>query len=101
MGHRSRMILWRFSLREIRSRPGRAALTVLSVVLGVASVVSVTLATGAARTAYKDLFAARAGKADLVVMSSHKPDLSKPLQTWATLSCQVSVLCPCPVLLVK
>jgi nucleotide-binding universal stress UspA family protein len=40
-------------------------------------------------------------KSDLVVMSSHKPDLSKPLQTWATLSYQVSVLCPCPVLLVK
>jgi nucleotide-binding universal stress UspA family protein len=40
-------------------------------------------------------------KADLVVMSSHKPDLTKPLQTWATLSYQVSVLCPCPVLLVK
>ena len=28
-------------------------------------------------------------------------DLAKPLQTWATLSYQVSVLCPCPVLLVK
>jgi len=40
-------------------------------------------------------------KADLVVMSSHKPDLAKPLQTWATLSYQVSVMCPCPVLLVK
>lgn len=40
-------------------------------------------------------------KADLVVMSSHKPDLAKPFQTWATLSYQVSVLCPCPVLLVK
>ncbi|HLJ12815.1 MAG TPA: universal stress protein [Planctomycetaceae bacterium] len=40
-------------------------------------------------------------KADLIVMSSHKPDLQQPLQTWATLSYQVSVLCPCPVLLVK
>jgi universal stress protein A len=40
-------------------------------------------------------------KADLIVMSSHKPDLQKPMQTWATLSYQVSVLCPCPVLLVK
>ncbi len=39
--------------------------------------------------------------ADLIVMSSHKPDLQKPAQTWATLSYQVSVLCPCPVLLVK
>ena len=40
-------------------------------------------------------------QADLIVMSSHKPDLTRPLQTWATLSYQVSVLCPCPVLLVK
>jgi universal stress protein A len=40
-------------------------------------------------------------KADLIVMSSHKPDLQKPAQTWATLSYQVSVLCLCPVLLVK
>jgi universal stress protein A len=40
-------------------------------------------------------------KADLIVMSSHKPDLQNPTQTWATLSYQVSVLCLCPVLLVK
>ncbi len=39
--------------------------------------------------------------ADLIVLSSHKPDLTKPHQTWATLSYQVSVLCSCPVLLVK
>jgi universal stress protein A len=38
---------------------------------------------------------------DLVIMRSHKPDLQQPYQTWATLSYQVSVLCPCPVLLVK
>ena len=40
-------------------------------------------------------------KVDLIVMSSHKLDLTKPHPTWATLSYQVSVLCPCPVLLVK
>jgi len=40
-------------------------------------------------------------KVDLIVMSSHKPDLQKPMQTWSTLSYQVSVVCPCPVLLVK
>ena len=38
---------------------------------------------------------------DLIVMSSHRPDLTKPSVTWATLSYQVSALCPCPVLLVK
>jgi universal stress protein A len=40
-------------------------------------------------------------KVDLIVMNSHKPDLRKPTQTWGTLSYQVSMLCPCPVLLVK
>ena len=39
--------------------------------------------------------------ADLIVMSSHKPNLSQPSQTWATLSYQVSALCQCPVLLAK
>ena len=40
-------------------------------------------------------------KVDLIVMSSHPVDLERPLQSWATLSYQVSVRCPCPVLLVK
>lgn len=38
---------------------------------------------------------------DLIVMSSHKPNLREPMKTWATLSYQVSNLCTCPVLLVK
>ena len=38
---------------------------------------------------------------DLIVMSSHVPDLTNPIETWNTLSYQVSVLCSCPVLLVK
>lgn len=39
--------------------------------------------------------------ADLIVMNARKPDLGSPIRTWGTLSYQVSVLCPCPVLLVK
>jgi nucleotide-binding universal stress UspA family protein len=39
--------------------------------------------------------------ADLIIMSSHKPDLKNPEQTWGTLSYQVSMVCACPVLLVK
>jgi len=38
---------------------------------------------------------------DLVVLSSHKIDLDQPPKDWGTLSYQVSVLCQCPVLLVK
>jgi nucleotide-binding universal stress UspA family protein len=38
---------------------------------------------------------------DLVVLSSHKVDLAQPAEGLATLSHQVSMLCQCPVLLVK
>ncbi len=38
---------------------------------------------------------------DLVVLSSHKIDREQLSGGWATLSYQVSILCPCPVLLVK
>lgn len=38
---------------------------------------------------------------DLVVLSSHKIDLNQAPEGWATLSYQVSILCQCPVMLVK
>jgi nucleotide-binding universal stress UspA family protein len=38
---------------------------------------------------------------DLIVMSSHPVDLSQPGRGFATISYQVSVLCPCAVLLLK
>ena len=38
---------------------------------------------------------------DLVVLSSHKVKLNESPQGWATLSYQVSILCQCPVMLVK
>lgn len=38
---------------------------------------------------------------DLVVMSSHPVDLAEPMRGWATVSYQVSILCPCSILLVK
>ena len=38
---------------------------------------------------------------DLLVVSSHKIDFAEPAKSWSTLSYQISVFCPCPVLLVK
>lgn len=38
---------------------------------------------------------------DLVVLSSHRVDPQQPQSIWQGLSYQVSILCPCPVLLVK
>ena len=38
---------------------------------------------------------------DLVILSSHPIDPIQPVKSWNSLSYQVSVVCPCPVLLVK
>jgi nucleotide-binding universal stress UspA family protein len=38
---------------------------------------------------------------DLIVLASHKVDLSRQGQGWGTLSYKIGVLAPCPVLLVK
>lgn len=40
-------------------------------------------------------------QADLVVLSSHPVTLDQSPKGWATISYQVSLLCPCPVMLVK
>ena len=44
---------------------------------------------------------AGANGVDLIVLSSHKIDLTRPNQGWGTTSYKVGVLCQCPVLLVK
>lgn len=61
------MKLWRYTVRQVRSRPARAFLTLLSIVLGVAAVVSVSMATRATRRAYQGMFQAMTGKADLEI----------------------------------
>lgn len=38
---------------------------------------------------------------DLIVMSSHRIDRDEPVKSLGTISYQVSVLCECPVMLVK
>jgi nucleotide-binding universal stress UspA family protein len=38
---------------------------------------------------------------DLIIMSSHRIDPGNVAETWATLSYKVSVICDCPILLVK
>jgi putative ABC transport system permease protein len=61
------MALGKLGWREMRKRPGRAALTLASVVIGVAAVVSVTLTTQSTRRAFADIFKSMAGRADLEV----------------------------------
>ena len=38
---------------------------------------------------------------DLIVMSSHKPDLNNPSRDFGTISHRVAIIAPCAVLLVK
>ncbi len=63
-------MLWKYSLRAIRMRPGRSILTLLSVVIGVAAVVSVSIGTATARRAYQEMFAAVTGRASLEVVAA-------------------------------
>jgi putative ABC transport system permease protein len=55
------------SRRERKSHLGRTLLTLLSVVMGVAVIVAVSMATKATRRAYGDLYETLTGKADLQV----------------------------------
>lgn len=38
---------------------------------------------------------------DLIILSSHRVDTDRPSATFATISYEVAILAPCPVLLVK
>ena len=61
------MILWKFTLREVKNRPGRATLTMLSIVIGVAAVVSVTIGTATTQQACQEMYERVAGRAALEV----------------------------------
>ena len=63
------MILWKFTLREVKNRPGRATLTLLSIVIGVAAVVAVTVGTATTHQAYQEMYESVAGRAALEVAS--------------------------------
>ena len=63
------MILWKFTLREVKSRPGRATLTLLSIVIGVAAVVAVTVGTATTNQACQEMYVSVAGRAALEVVA--------------------------------
>lgn len=64
------MRLARLSVRQVQMRPGRALLTLSSVVIGVAAVASVALAIGTTRRAYQEMFVALTGRADIEVSAA-------------------------------
>jgi putative ABC transport system permease protein len=61
------MVYSKLAWREIRKRPGRAFLTLLSIVIGVGAVVAVSISAGTASRAFDDIYQAVAGKAALEV----------------------------------
>lgn len=61
------MVNWKFAWREVRQRPSRAVLTLLSIVIGVAAVVAVTIASGTTRRAFDQIYQTVAGKAALEI----------------------------------
>ena len=71
------MALFQISAGEFRKHPGRAVLTLLSVVIGVASVVAVSFAMITTRTAYKSMYQAVSGKAALEVTAVAGEGFSK------------------------
>ncbi len=64
------MVLWKFTFREMKSRPGRATLTLLSIVIGVAAVVAVTVGTATTKQAFQEMYASVAGKAAVEVVAA-------------------------------
>jgi len=61
------MLLGRLVVRELHNRPGRAALTLLSVVIGVAAILSVAMVAAITRRTYADTYRSVAGPAALEV----------------------------------
>ena len=61
------MILARLVWNDVRQRPGRAVLTLLSIVIGVSAVLAVSLAIDNAQRAYEEMYKTMAGRADLEV----------------------------------
>lgn len=62
------MVLWKFTLRELKSHPGRATLTLLSIVIAVSAAVAVKVSTATTRQAYQEMYVKLAGRAALEVV---------------------------------
>jgi putative ABC transport system permease protein len=63
------MVLRRFTFREVKSRPGRALLTLGSIVIGVAAVVAVNVSTITTREATQDMYQSMAGRSALEIVA--------------------------------
>ncbi|MGB7344708.1 MAG: ABC transporter permease, partial [Pirellulaceae bacterium] len=65
---RSLLIAWKLGFRQIWQHPGRAALTLASITIGVAAVVAVTIAARATDHAMEAMFQSLTGRASLEIV---------------------------------
>ena len=65
------MTLKTYRRRAIWQQPGRAILTIASIVIGVAATVAIAIVANTSRDAYKQMFATVIGKAQLEVVSAN------------------------------
>lgn len=61
------MVYFKLGWREINKHPGRSILTLMSIVIGVAAVMAVTLTAQTTRRAFDDIYQSIAGRASLEV----------------------------------
>ncbi len=61
--------LWKYTVREVQRRPGRTLLTLLGIVIGVATIVAITATTRATRRSYQSMFEELGGKAALEIVA--------------------------------
>jgi putative ABC transport system permease protein len=61
------MNLWTYNVREVQRRPGRMLLTLLGIILGLATVVATRLTIHTVDQAYRELFEGVSGRASLEV----------------------------------
>lgn len=74
------MSLRRYSLRSLRQRPGRALLTITSIIIGVGAIVSFSVTTQTTRGAYKQMFSLVTGRTSLEVATDGPGGLDPALE---------------------
>ncbi|HEV3257112.1 MAG TPA: ABC transporter permease [Gemmataceae bacterium] len=71
--------LWKFTVRQMRRRPGRTLLTLLGIVIGVATVVAISVTVRTTNTASRTMFETLTGRASLEVVAEGLGDFEEGL----------------------
>ena len=88
------MSLRKFSWRSLRQRPGRTILTVLSIIIGVATTVSFAVVTASTRDAYRNMFSLVTGRTSLEISAPGDNRFSADVAKTAAATPGVEVAAP-------